>query len=768
MSFLHDLPVWAWVFYFVDFICYIPLRLKKGLGGFVSILRIISIFVFLSSFMARPVLALDIEVILPQHGVLPVKVKKMLNHLKEVIPLQVAEVLDHKLILDFSKKAGNLEIKCPKNLINQYSQAVSQEEEEATFKGDYLTSQYVEVPSFVYRWSSYSSQLIWVHEGFLKEAVSRFPSCYKAGNYFSRIDYLEGLLLRSIGKLWNRKTEMQSNFLASKNRLRQFSSSMLFSHLDNWGSGSMVNATKNVWKGDKLKLVAPAVRISPFQNLSLEDSFSVYFEKFLSDKDFACKKPATHMYFKKIMKFSPFGVQECPSLNTKIYGGFLNKNIFNLDPSRIKEIHILLAGPGKAMMSRWGHTMFRLVVCAEGESGKDCISNHFDDIVLGFRAYVGDIQINPIKGVFGKYPSLIFPSSMSDIKNEYNRTELRDLTSIPINFSNEDRKIFLYKALQDFWSYRGKYYFLTNNCATESNDFLMGSFLSSPEKSYLLHEVLGSTLTPTGSISDIKRAQTKPYYKVLSNTFDLTKLNKKNKKLNKSYVSSSYRSALQKIVNLLKPVVPASASRALQKNHEEQLLLNIIKNEKLNIKSFPKFPAQDNRVEVFSDLPIKERARLYTILLKKNPKYAISLTLLEGYIRKGLEKSIKSNSVSLAISVKKPGPLAQKVLEAFKKVTKSHVQVHSFSSYGVPSSEEVDIFLKDLNLKYKLKKSDVTIDYSQFKIKEGADWNWENELIERSEKLAQTLFPKWAKELKEVEVLLKSLKVYGKTGKLSF
>ncbi|MBE8221262.1 MAG: DUF4105 domain-containing protein [Bdellovibrionales bacterium] len=742
----------------------------------------ISIFtVFLISFKSH---ALDIEVILPKNTkTISVEMQKMFDHIKSVVPNQVSELLNNKLILDFSKKKVDFKIQCPKNLIknsqsflenpeeveNNYANVVSFDD--IVVPAENLTKQYVSVPSLNRNWNNiteYPLNVMLVNKGFLSKEVSTFPTCYIPANYFSKIDYLEGQILRNIGKIWNRKAKLQSSFLKSKERVRQFSDSSLFSHLDNWGSYTDVNNNKNIWKGDKLKLVAPAVRISPLQNFSLEDSFSIYFEKFLNDKDFACKKPATHMYFKKIMNFSPFGINECKNLNTKIYGGFLNKNTFNLDPSRIKEIHILLAGPGKAMMSRWGHTMFRLVVCEKGESGSDCVSNNLDDIVLGFRAYVGDMQINPIKGVFGKYPSLIFPAKMSDMKNEYNRTGLRDLTSIPVNFTKEERKLFLYKTLQDFWSYRGKYYFLTNNCATESNDFLMGSFLSSPKKSYLLHKLLGRTLTPTGSISDIKKAKNNAEYKDIKNTFDLTKLNKKNKVANRDYVSASYRPTLQKLVSLVKPSLTIKQSKTLYWNNgDDELLNDIIKKEKLDAKSFIKPEIQDNRVEMFASLPIKERVRLYKKLLKNNPKYAISLTLLETYIKKGLEKSIKSNAVSLAINVKNPSPAAKKVLEAFKKVTKSHIQAHSFYSYGVPSRAEVKSFLKKLSKEYKLKKSDITLGDDE-SILEGHVWDWEDELIERSENLAKIIFPEWSKELKEIENLLKSLREYPKTKTLSF
>lgn len=734
---------------------------------------------------------LSVKVILPSNSkTLPAKIKKMINHLNAVVPQQVAAVLGNKLVLNFKNlpdSAKRFNIKCPAELIKEELRSTGADEEINDSQSSYfntgfenlifpkknVTEQYVKVPGLNQNWNNpkkLSLGLFWIHKGFLKNPSAKLRPCYKSGNYTSKTDYLEALILRNIARVWNRNVKLQSGFLASLQRERQFSDSSLFSHLDNWGSSTNANTSKNIWGGDKLKLIAPAMRISALQNFSLEDSFSIYFEKFLNDKNFSCKKPAMHMYFQKIMNFSPFGIKECHNLNTKIYGDFLNKTVFDLNPNRIKEIHILLAGPGRAIMSRWGHTMFRLVVCEKGESGSDCVANSFDDVVLGFRAYVGDMEINPIKGLFGEYPSLVFPAKMSDIKNEYNRTELRDLTSIPINFTQEEKKFFIYKALQDFWTYRGKYYFLTNNCATESNDFLMGSFLSSPKKSYILHEILGDTLTPTGSISDIKAAKKISSYAAVKNTFDLTKMNKKNKKKNRAYVSVSYRPALEKLVKLLMSQASSGNKQLLQENREKDTaqISAMINATKLSKEAASQLKEKSSSLDAFTDLPVKLRAQLYEKLLKHNPRYAISLTLLEKYIKKDLEKSIKSSAVSVAINVKNPSADVKKVLKAFKKVTKSYIQAHSFSSYGVPVIAEVNAFLSRLNKEYKLSESEITVDRSEFEIKKNADWNWKDELVERSEHLAKSIFPEWSKELIQVEQLIKSLREYPQTKTLSF
>jgi hypothetical protein len=45
---------------------------------------------------------------------------------------------------------------------------------------------------------------------------------------------------------------------------------------------------------------------------------------------------------------------------------------------------------------------------------------------------------------------------------------MRNLTSYPLNFSKENKRDFLHQVLELYWEYSGRYYFLSNNCATEA------------------------------------------------------------------------------------------------------------------------------------------------------------------------------------------------------------------------------------------------------------------------------------------------------------
>jgi hypothetical protein len=101
---------------------------------------------------------------------------------------------------------------------------------------------------------------------------------------------------------------------------------------------------------------------------------------------------------------------------------------YELDPSRVYQIHYLHASEGEATVSSFGHSMLRVVMCAPGRTiGRDCFKDIDHHIVLSFRANVGDIKTDTIKGITGEYPSQLIIMSLKDAIKEYNVRELRDL-----------------------------------------------------------------------------------------------------------------------------------------------------------------------------------------------------------------------------------------------------------------------------------------------------------------------------------------------------
>jgi hypothetical protein len=126
--------------------------------------------------------------------------------------------------------------------------------------------------------------------------------------------------------------------------------------------------------------------------------------------------------------------------------------------------------------------MFRLILCSpERETvGPDCLKDVSHHVVLSYRANVEDLGINKMKGLFGGYPSQLYALPMSEVQAEYNLAELRDLQSLPLKLTPAQKTAFIYRVLEQYWEYQGRYYFITNNCASEAMGFLRG-VIDSPQ-----------------------------------------------------------------------------------------------------------------------------------------------------------------------------------------------------------------------------------------------------------------------------------------------
>lgn len=219
----------------------------------------------------------------------------------------------------------------------------------------------------------------------------------------------------------------------------------------------------------------------PYEFKTPAETFAVNFEFFLLDKTYQCRRPGYFDHYKRLLGFAPFKSDEC-EMNKKVTlitqtlekKPILTKEI---DPARIYQVHYLFAGKGKQMMSRWGHAMFRLVICAPGkEVGPKCLQDFSHHIVISYRANIEDMTMDYRKGIDGTYASQLFLMNMNDVVNEYTKGEFRDVISLPITLKREQIKLFTNKLLENYWSYKGGYFFLTNNCASEAMNLLRSAY----------------------------------------------------------------------------------------------------------------------------------------------------------------------------------------------------------------------------------------------------------------------------------------------------
>ncbi len=240
----------------------------------------------------------------------------------------------------------------------------------------------------------------------------------------------------------------------------------------------------------------------PYELTKPSEFFAVNLEHYVLDPQYACRRPALQRYLEQQLGVVP-GAAGSSCTDDLAYvdagegdGGALA----SIDPTRVYAIDYLLAEGNSQPMSRWGHSMLRLIVCAPGRApGPDCRLDLAYHRVLSFRAFVDDVQISSWRGLTGRYPSRLFVLPLEQVVDEYTKVELRGLRSVPLRLERDEIAAVLERTAQLHWSYDGRYYFLGNNCAAETWKLLHDSV---PR---LADQGLGS-ITPTGLLRRLERA----------------------------------------------------------------------------------------------------------------------------------------------------------------------------------------------------------------------------------------------------------------------
>ena len=253
-----------------------------------------------------------------------------------------------------------------------------------------------------------------------------------------------------------------------------------------------------------------------YETSSPKEFVAVNLEYFLLDPSYACRRPALYRYFKEHFGWAPPAKAECAKAFACLNAGnvFAKQPLGQVDPERVYAVDYLLAEANQNWVSRWGHSMLRLVICAPGRPrGPDCRLDLDQHLVLSYRAFVGDVQLSSWDGLTGAYPSRLFVLPLAQVIDEYTKTELRSLASVPLNLSRREVEETVERAAEMHWSYDGNYYFLSNNCAVE-NLKLLRTGSNNPELTGLdsilpngLLEVLkGRGLADTSVLDDPREA----------------------------------------------------------------------------------------------------------------------------------------------------------------------------------------------------------------------------------------------------------------------
>jgi hypothetical protein len=259
----------------------------------------------------------------------------------------------------------------------------------------------------------------------------------------------------------------------------------------------------------KTKNIEAMRSADPYELVNIAEAYAVNMEYFTMDPEYACRKPSMFDYYKKSFEVDPFPNRNCHLNNMVMMSTSAGYYPMKLDPKRVYRIDYLMASAGKELSSGFGHSMFRIVLCAPDRFdpitnkniaatpfGPKCLEDKLFHMVVSYRANVEDATLNYFKGMFGGYPSMLFILNFGDVLDEYNRDELRDVVSYPLNLGASEREDFINKVIEEHWNYRGSYKFFTNNCAVESYDLLKGALDRSQLQGL-------SSITPKGVLEDL-------------------------------------------------------------------------------------------------------------------------------------------------------------------------------------------------------------------------------------------------------------------------
>ncbi|WP_095190289.1 DUF4105 domain-containing protein [Pseudomonas sp. Irchel 3E19] len=249
---------------------------------------------------------------------------------------------------------------------------------------------------------------------------------------------------------------------------------------------------------------------------SPKEFVAVNMEYFLLDPSYACRRPALYRYYQEHFGWAPPAKDTCSKTFAFLNAGndFAKQPLGQVDPERVYAVDYLLAEANQNWVSRWGHSMLRLVICAPGRPrGPDCRLDLDQHLVLSYRAFVGDVQLSSWDGLVGKYPSRLFVLPLAQVIDEYTKTELRSLASVPLNLSRNEIEGVVEHAAEMHWSYDGNYFFLSNNCAVEGLKLLRSGSnnaqltgLDSIMPNGLLEVLKGRGLADTSVLDDPKEA----------------------------------------------------------------------------------------------------------------------------------------------------------------------------------------------------------------------------------------------------------------------
>jgi hypothetical protein len=401
-----------------------------------------------------------------------------------------------------------------------------------------------------------------------------------------------------------------------------------------------------------------------YEMSNMAESFAVNVEYFLMDPEFFCRKPSMFNFFSKHFGIDPYPNRNCKVSDTVMVSTPHGFESAQLSLKRLYRVDYLVATPGKDASSGFGHSMFRLIMCAPERLdpisntmipatpyGPKCLEDKLFHLVISYRANIEDAKLNYLKGLglMGAYPSMLFILNFGDVLDEYNRDELRDVMSYPLKLSAKEKEEFLLRTKEEHWNYRGAYKFITNNCAVESYDLLKSSIEDKSLESK-------SSLSPKGVLEDLDKLE---YLSLTDGSIETYKAKTEQ-------LVSAYQSAYG-----IKSKNDKEAKKAIQKFIDE----STIEQRMAVFKRFSqsKSPSMDLNAELSF---LKER------LVK-----ASAFSVLEQQIQRVAALKVRKKAAELFTNTKDPR-VKEMVKEAGATFSQSLTSLTN-AGYGIPFNDEM-------------------------------------------------------------------------------
>ncbi len=201
---------------------------------------------------------------------------------------------------------------------------------------------------------------------------------------------------------------------------------------------------------------------------SQQSQFAKALADYLFSDAMVCKKPVLGHYFQR--RYSDVSVAnvECsPLVPFYVVDRYQAAHIRWVDLNRVSSVHLLFAGPGSGIASRFGHVALRLVICPEkARNSQSCDSNLYQHLVLGYAAQVDEFTLNSFKGVMGDYQAHLYALPFMQVYRQYTIDEFRPVYSLPLRLDPQQRRQLVRELAEIHWRYAGQYRFFSQNCAS--------------------------------------------------------------------------------------------------------------------------------------------------------------------------------------------------------------------------------------------------------------------------------------------------------------